>query len=770
MTTASLSGRTISVVAQSHSPLGRRSAAIAGIVVAVALVAPAMAEATTDSYTAIGKRAWIVPPGVTQLTVEVTGAGGGTDSGGNGCKPGTGATLAGTLQVVPGAQLTIDVGGRGGNAPLTGTGGGAGGGGDLHGGAGGSAGVSGPVGGGGGGGGTMISSTSGPLVVAGGGGGCGGFANGFGLGDGGNHGVAGGEGSQSAHGGGAGTSFSVGSGGASDPSTEPAGAPGSADVGGAGAGAPALHFGGGGGGGGYAGGGGGGGAEPIHGIAGGGGGGGDLAAADVTVGTQEETGNGHVTITYTSSWQGTTVGNLFVPKLAFNLNNLGHFTMLQTGVDTGSPWIVPSSGVITSWGFEASSGVPDSIEFKVGRGQRDPLGAGDFTTIASSQAGTLVPNQLNTYDVRIPVQQGDVLGSYQSGATGYYDKTTFFPHYAARGTGDAAQGSTQHYNDTSGEDGLKVPIVALVEPDADGDGFGDLSQDRCVGVPGGANGCPVADLSVTATANATSVTVGQAVIYTLTATNNGPDPAAVTITDPLPAGAKFLSATPNGGTCVAGPPVKCDFGAVASGGSASATVVVEATQAGSLSNTASVAGPAVPAGSGAGDPNPANDSATATTDVTATGTGGSPGGGSPSGGSPGSGTPGSGTPGSGTPGSGTPGAAAFKGVKIVLKHGAIDVKKRVARIKLTSALAAKGNFKLTTTTGKGKKRRTIVLGRASFTVRAGKSHTVVLHLGRTKLKLLKTNRSARNVLAVAVASHNGGATKTARKHAKLKLL
>jgi uncharacterized repeat protein (TIGR01451 family) len=737
-------------MARSHSlrsaqTTSRRVAVVAGAVVAAALIAPGGASAAqTATFTGLGKHPWIVPPGVTQLTIEVVGGGGGSDASSNGCIPGTGAKLQGTIQVAQGAQLTIDVGGRGGDGPVGGAGGGGGGGGDMPGGAGGTAGDSSPTGGGGGGGGSMIASTVGPLVVGGGGGGCGAFANGAGSGDGGNHGAAGKDGSQNAHGGSPGANGATGVGGASDPATDPGGSAGGGGGGGAGGSAPALHFGGGGGGGGYRGGGGGGGAEFLRGIAAGGAGGGDLLPTGVTAAPQGETGNGHVTITYTNSFPGQVVGDIFIPRSQLNQSRF-HYTMLQTGVDPGSRWIVPADGVITSWGVETAGQVPDTFELKVARGQRDPLGAGDFTIIDNETSGTLAPNQLNTYAARIPVKAGDVLGSYQGGPFGYVSPTDVFFDYTARAVGDAALGSSQHYEDTAADTGLKVPVVAFVEPDADGDGFGDLSQDACVGMLGSANGCPTADLALTATPNATSVNLGQAVIYTLEATNNGPDPASVTITDPLPAGAKFLTAVSNAGTCVAGPPVKCDVGTVASGHSASATVVVEATQAGSLTNSATVAGPAVPAGVGAGDPNPANNSSTASTNVLAP---------------PGSGTPGPGTPGAG----GTPGTKPFRGVTIKLNHNTAKVRKGVTTISLSCAVAATGKLKLTTVSHK----KTIVLGQAAFAIGAGKTKAVKLRLTNAGLKLLRKSGALKG-FAVASATNRAGAKKTNSAKVTVKL-
>ena len=58
---------------------------------------------------------------------------------------------------------------------------------------------------------------------------------------------------------------------------------------------------------------------------------------------------------------------------------------------------------------------------------------------------------------------------------------------------------------------------------------------------------PASDLSITKTASASKINYLGQVTFTLTARNNGPDAAAgVTVTDKLPAGLKFLSASGNG--------------------------------------------------------------------------------------------------------------------------------------------------------------------------------------------------------------------------------
>ncbi len=125
-----------------------------------------------------------------------------------------------------------------------------------------------------------------------------------------------------------------------------------------------------------------------------------------------------------------------------------------------------------------------------------------------------------------------------------------------------------------------------------------------------------ADLAITKTAPAT-VVAGGAVSYQLVVTDNGPSDAAnLSVTDTLPAGVTFVSAAGAGWTCtnVGNVSATCTLPALAAGATApSITIVVTApAQAASLSNTASVAATTA-------DPNPANNTSTAVTTVTALG-------------------------------------------------------------------------------------------------------------------------------------------------------
>jgi uncharacterized repeat protein (TIGR01451 family) len=121
-------------------------------------------------------------------------------------------------------------------------------------------------------------------------------------------------------------------------------------------------------------------------------------------------------------------------------------------------------------------------------------------------------------------------------------------------------------------------------------------------------GVPAApDLSITKQDSPDPVRVGQNLTYTITVTNNGPGPASdVRVTDNLPAGAAFVSASPE--PAREGSSLEFNLGSLAGGAQSRITLVVTPTSAGTLTNTAAVTAAET-------DPVPANNQATATTQV-----------------------------------------------------------------------------------------------------------------------------------------------------------
>jgi uncharacterized repeat protein (TIGR01451 family) len=126
-----------------------------------------------------------------------------------------------------------------------------------------------------------------------------------------------------------------------------------------------------------------------------------------------------------------------------------------------------------------------------------------------------------------------------------------------------------------------------------------------------------ADLFVTKKANLTAVKATQNLVYTVTVKNLGPfRAAAVTLNDPVPASSTFVSMNSGGVSCTAPAAgqvgtITCNLGNMANGASATVTITVKisgSTNKTSITNTAVASSPNF-------DPNPANNSATVTTQI-----------------------------------------------------------------------------------------------------------------------------------------------------------
>ena len=121
-----------------------------------------------------------------------------------------------------------------------------------------------------------------------------------------------------------------------------------------------------------------------------------------------------------------------------------------------------------------------------------------------------------------------------------------------------------------------------------------------------------AELAVNLSAMSETASPNSNIYYQISVSNNGPHQAAnVTLTDELPSGVSFLSATSTQGTCAeSSGTVTCELGDMAQNSNVFVTIVGNVTAASgmTLENTASVSNTAT-------DPDPLNNSATISTDV-----------------------------------------------------------------------------------------------------------------------------------------------------------
>jgi uncharacterized repeat protein (TIGR01451 family) len=403
----------------------------------------------------------------------------------------------------------------------------------------------------------------------------------------------------------------------------------------------------------------------------------------------------------------------------------GTYEIVQTGVASGTSFRVPSDGVITSWSSQGTAMGTTSLKIKFFR----PTSVlGDYTVVGQSDLGSVpASSAVVTFPTRIPVRTGDLLGiSKPTGGCAQAMTGANGDTYVFR-AGDAPDGETDTYSSPNTQ--FRVDASAKLEPDADGDGFGDETQDGCPGDPGKVAGCPRADLLVTKAASAAEVPVGASITYTVTAYNLGPEHApAVTVTDPPPAGLSAVTATSSAGICSLGPPVVCSIGELASGASATVTITATATAPGTLTNTASVSSAALTqaATAGAGDPDPSNNAASATTVVDA-----------------------------------AP-ADRFAGVTLPAQVARVDAKGR-APIRIGCPAGTPGDCRGTLLLKAAKKR----LGRASFTIQPGKASKVLVKLSRGSSRLV-SKRGKLRAVATVTAKDGLGTTKTRTARVTLK--
>jgi hypothetical protein len=168
----------------------------------------------------------------------------------------------------------------------------------------------------------------------------------------------------------------------------------------------------------------------------------------------------------------TPLGEAFLPTDDFG----GDGIFVQTVSPNGN-YDVPSNGVITSWTYHATAGPTPPMKLKMMR----HAGGLDYTVIGESALETPAPDTVNTWPTRISVKAGDLLGIYYSATTFSFRPAAGYEAVFIAGTSDSGEsdqsvGSTRTYEPDAGN---QIDVAAKLEPDADGDGYGDETQDQC---------------------------------------------------------------------------------------------------------------------------------------------------------------------------------------------------------------------------------------------------------------------------------------------------
>ena len=183
-----------------------------------------------------------------------------------------------------------------------------------------------------------------------------------------------------------------------------------------------------------------------------------------------------------------------------NVTSGGTFVMTGGTATNSIPAAAPSSGVITRVQLDVPGGVSSyPVVVKVLRATGVP---NQYTTLRQT-AVLPATGGVSSFPVQLPVSTGDLLGTYGSSIT--RGCTTASPDDTIGVVaGSSAPGTTAIYSPVTS---IAIPLVATVEPDVDGDGFGDVSQDLCPLSARTQAACPVVKLDSLATASRRSITV-----------------------------------------------------------------------------------------------------------------------------------------------------------------------------------------------------------------------------------------------------------------------
>jgi hypothetical protein len=180
----------------------------------------------------------------------------------------------------------------------------------------------------------------------------------------------------------------------------------------------------------------------------------------------------------------TNLGETFAPT---DLCQTGR-TFLQTASPLNA-YTVPFRGVITQWRTQGTPATGLSVRFKAAR----HIAEGNYTVVGRSPVHAVAPNVLNAFADRVPVQAGDVIGYWINAYVNCFRVASGFE--SASASGDTLPGPPASYTPSSGG---QFNLAATVERDADGDGFGDETQDGCPKDPTTHGPCVVPDTRITA--------------------------------------------------------------------------------------------------------------------------------------------------------------------------------------------------------------------------------------------------------------------------------
>lgn len=173
-------------------------------------------------------------------------------------------------------------------------------------------------------------------------------------------------------------------------------------------------------------------------------------------------------------------------------NSGGPPQMFQTAASSGASYVVPSNGILVKWGTRTGTiGQPvmTAATFATQSGS-------DINVVRWTPFQLAADNAATEFPARIPVVAGELLGmSVYNGSASMCSGFTPTADLILYGGGSPLITPGNSFTPGSAIPSHRVPIWGVIEADADGDGFGDETQDKCPQSADYVDACPVLEIS-----------------------------------------------------------------------------------------------------------------------------------------------------------------------------------------------------------------------------------------------------------------------------------
>ena len=149
-----------------------------------------------------------------------------------------------------------------------------------------------------------------------------------------------------------------------------------------------------------------------------------------------------------------TIGQLVPAAVGCAPNN----DWAQLSVGSGTPYVVPGNGTITSWSHSAGAGAGQTMTMKI---WRQVVAGTTYTAVGHDGPRALAPSAINTFSANIPVRPGDILGFHSGALAPAACLSAIIPGDTLLGRGgDAADGEPADFTPFS----RHLNITAVFEP------------------------------------------------------------------------------------------------------------------------------------------------------------------------------------------------------------------------------------------------------------------------------------------------------------------